>query len=240
LVRRKGRGLELTTEGRELAAVASLALEGLSDCAARFAGGEWTARLAASNTVAQWLLLPRLKTLAREVPKARFEIHHEQNREMVARVREGVYDVAFVRRDEFGPGIASRNLGEFGYSLVWDKSLAKPAPKTPESALGTLPLALPIAGTLREVVERFAARAGVGLRVVAACTSYQQAVRLAASGMCAAVAPDLALAEFPAKAFHRLPFPETYRLALAWSPRNADTRPALAALIDAAASIVRP
>lgn len=74
LVRRKGRGLELTEAGRELAAVGRENFKGLADFAARCAGAPWTVRMVASNSVAYWLVLPRLKRLEKACPKIRFEI----------------------------------------------------------------------------------------------------------------------------------------------------------------------
>lgn len=65
-----------------------------------------------------------------------------------------------------------------------------------------------------------------------------QAAELARSGMCAAVLPDLALASLDARRFHRLPLPERHPLCLAWSARNADTRPALARLIGSLGEVM--
>ena len=50
-------------------------------------------------------------------------------------------------------------------------------------------------------------------------------------GMCVAVLPETALASLDAKKLHRLPIPDKFTLCLAWTPRNVDTRPALAELI---------
>src|SRR5476649_1647145 len=97
LIRRRGRGLELTDAGRELAAVGRENFKGLADYAARCRGAAWTVRIVTSNSVASWLVLPRLKTLEKSGGNIRFEIYHEQTREMVTATREGIYDIAFVR-----------------------------------------------------------------------------------------------------------------------------------------------
>jgi len=64
------------------------------------------------------------------------------------------------------------------------------------------------------------------------CSSYLQAAQVLESGMGAAVLPDNALSTLKPDRFHRLPIPDRYTLCLAWSARNADTRPALAGLIQ--------
>lgn len=230
LVRRKGRGLELTEAGRELAAIGRENFKGLQDFDARCKGAPWTVRIVASNSVAQWLLLPRLKALGKPAVPVHFEIHHEQTREMVIRTREGTYDVAFVPEEALAPGLMGTVLGQVGHSLLVPKSLSrKGVPALPD--LARIPMALPVGGKVRSIMDSLAAGAGITLRVAVACSSYLQAAQLAESGMCAAVLPDLALDSLDAGRFHRLPVPHRYRLCLTWSARNADTRPELDRLI---------
>ena len=230
LVRRKGRGLEITGAGRELAAIGRQNFNGLADYAARCRGREWSVRIVASNSIAQWLLLPRLKAVAEAQPNVKFEIFHEQTREMVAGTREGTYDVAFVRKDALVPGLKRAVLGEIGHSLFIPASLAKKTPKSVVDALASVPMALPIGGWMREKVEKMAGARP--LRVTLACTSYLQAAEAVRSGMCAAVLPDTALSSLQGQRLHRLPLPDRFTLCLAWTPRNVDTRPALVELIS--------
>jgi DNA-binding transcriptional LysR family regulator len=232
LIRRRGRGLELTEAGRELAAVGRENFKGLSDYAARCRGAAWTARIVASNSVATWLVLPRLKMLGKASGDVRFEIHHEQAREMVTATREGIYDIAFVRKDSLGPGLRYAVLGEIGHSLLVPKGLMRAAPKNAAAVLGTIPMALPVGGKMREIVERMAEKARVRMNVTVGCSSYLQAAQVLQSGMCATVLPDTALASLKPGVFHRIPLPDRFTLCLAWSARNADTRPALARLIE--------
>lgn len=230
LVRRKGRGLEITEPGRELAAIGRENFKGLADYAARCRGREWSVRIVASNSIAQWLLLPRLKAVADARPDVRFEIFHEQTREMVAGTREGTYDVAFVRKDSLVPGLRHAVLGEVGHSLFIPISLARKTPKSVADALAAVPMALPIGGWMRDKIERMAGARP--LRIALACTSYLQAAEAVRSGMCAAVLPDTALASLQGQRLHRLPLPDRFNLCLAWTPRNVDTRPSLVELID--------
>jgi len=231
LVRRVGRGLELTDAGRELAAIGRQNFKGLSDYAARCRKQEWTVRIVASNSIAQWVLLPRLKAVSEAQPNVHFEIFHEQTREMVAGTREGTYDLAFVRKDALVPGLKHAELGEIESCLFIPKTLIKIPPKSAADALSTLPMALPIGGRMRDTLEKLAATKGLPPRVVIACSSYLQAAQAVQSGMCAAVLPETALASLDEKKVHRLPIPDKFTLCLVWTPRNVDTRPALAELI---------
>jgi len=232
LIRRKGRGLELTEAGRELAAVGRENFKGLEDYLARCRGASWSVRIVASNSVAYWLVLPRLKTLAASTKNVRFEIYHEQTREIVTATREGIYDVAFVRKDALSQGLRHAVLCKIGHSLLVPKKLLREKPKNAASVIGAVPLALPVAGKMREGLERMADKAGVPMTVAVGCSSYLQAAQILESGMCAAVLPDTALAALEPSQFHRLPLADRYTLCLAWSARNAETRPALESLIQ--------
>lgn len=231
LIRRRGRGLELTEAGRELAAVGRENFKGLSDYAVRCRGAAWSVRIVASNSVAYWLVLPRLKRLENANSHLRFEIYHEQTREIVTATREGIYDLAFVRKEALGPGLRHATLGEIGHSLLVPKGLLRAEPKDVASLLGAVPLALPVGGKMRESIDRIAEKAKVRMNVAVGCSSYLQAAQVLQSGMCAAVLPDTALAALRPERFHRLRLRDRFTLCLAWSARNADTRPALARLI---------
>ena len=146
--------------------------------------------------------------------------------------REGIYDIAFTRRDALGPGLRHTVLGEIGHSLLVPKALMRTAPKNAAAVLGAAPMALPVGGKMREMIEQMAEKAGLRLNVAVGCSSYLQAAQVVQAGMCAAVLPDTALATLKTTQFHRLPLPVRFTLCLAWSARNADTRPALAGLIQ--------
>lgn len=75
-------------------------------------------------------------------------------------------------------------------------------------------------------------KARVRMNVLVGCSSYLQAAQVLQAGMCAAVLPDTALSALKAAQFHRIPLTDRFTLCLAWSARNADTRPALAGLIQ--------
>jgi LysR family transcriptional regulator, nitrogen assimilation regulatory protein len=232
LVRRKGRGLELTEAGLELAAVGRENFKGIADFAARCQRKEWCARIVASNSVAQWVLLPRLGGVFARAPGVRFEIHHKQTREMVAGTREGAFDLAFVRKDALLPGLKHAPLGEVRHSIFVPVSLSKHPPKSAAAAVVSLPFALPIGGKMRESIEALAAKSGKAPKLTVACSSYLQAAGLVRAGTCAAALPDTALASMQGIKVHRLAIPDRFTLCLAWTARNAGTRPALSGLIE--------
>ncbi len=232
LVRRKGRGLELTAAGRELAAIGKNHFNGLNDFLARCENTEWTARIVASNSVGFWLVLPAIEKVRARMPNVRIEIHHEQTREMATATREGTYDLAFIRQDAILPGLKSRVLRKVGHSFLVPKKLSPKAPRDLGKVLDSFPTALPIGGRMREALEEIAAKRGRELKVSVACTSYLHAAKVLESGSAAAVLPDLALPFLDRSKYHALALPEKFTLCLVWSARNVATRPALGELVE--------
>ena len=243
LVRRQGRGLVLTDAGRQLAALGRSQLAALDDFAA--AGSQRPVRitLAAPESAYQWIILPRLAALRAAEPRATFAIHHEDNTVIAPRVTEGVYDFGFVRRtpERGEKGIAA--LGHFEYVLAAPRALVRGRDWTLAQALKNLPLALPLAGNMRDAIEAFAAKESVApLTVPLDYTSYLHAAAALRSGACATVLPSVALAELPAERIatwslaplklERPPF------SLIWSQRNASIRPVVAALAQAMPGIL--
>ena len=239
LVRRKGRGLELTEAGRALAAVGRENFKGIQDFAARCKESEWMVQIVASNSVAFWHLVPAINQLQAQAKGVRFEIHHEQTREMVNATREGIYEIAFVREDAVPAGMESASLGTVGRSLLIPKALAPERPKTLSTALTSVPLALPIAGSVRESAEQRAAKTGKPLKIALGCTSYIQAARALETEACGTVLPDLAKPSLKLEKFHVFALPEKYNLCMAWSKRNTDTRPQLLSLIGTMQGVLK-
>jgi len=239
LVRRKGRGLELTEAGRALAAVGRENFKGIKDFAAHCKERDWTAQIVASNSVAYWHLVPAINQIHAQARGVRFEIHHEQTREIVNATREGIYDIAFVREDAVPAGMESASLGSVGRSLLIPKALAPTRPKTLAAALVSIPLALPIGGSVRENAEQRAAKAGKPLKIALACTSYLQAARALETESFGTVLPDLAKPSLKLERFHVFVLPEKHNLCMVWSKRNTDTRPQLLSLIGTMQGILK-
>ena len=240
LVERQGRGLILTEAGRELAFLIREHLRGLEEFASSQKGTSWTVRVLASNSIGQWLILPRLAKLHQEWPELRMQLQHEQTREMIRQVQEGIFDLAVVRK-EGSPltGLESAPLGNLTYSLFIPKSLSKSLPsrcRLPR-ALTSLPLALPVGGSMRQRIEQIAAQEKKPLTVLLECSSYMQAAEALRSGPCAAILPDMAISEPEQSHYQRIPLSENIPISLIWKKRSAERNPRLAQLIKSLTSL---
>lgn len=237
LVRRRGRGLVLTDAGRQLAALGRSQLASLDDFAAACRGSRFTISFVASETLLQWLILPRLAPLRAACPQADFSVFHEDNAAIAARVQEGIYDFGFLRRRPERDDTCITELGNLDYLLAAPRSLVRGGEWTLTEALTRLPLAVPVGGTLRDALAAFLHRQRRTLAPALGCTSYLHAAAALRGGACAAVLPSLSMGEFSGERY--LTWPLTpLKLALdpvsvIWSPRNASVRPAVAALAEA-------
>ena len=236
LVRRQGRGLVLTDAGRQLAALGRSQLSGLGDFAATCRGARVQITLTASETLLQWLILPRLAQLRAACPQTVFKVRHEDNTAIAARVQEGVYDFGFLRRKPQRGERGIAELGNLDYLLAAPRSLVRGREWTLPEALVKLPLALPIGGSLREALDAFTERAGTPLDIVLGCTSYMHAAAALRSGACAAILPALALGDFPSDRFLTWPLTPLKLgrdpVSVIWNQRNAAIRPAVATLAE--------
>jgi DNA-binding transcriptional LysR family regulator len=231
LVRRQGRGLILTDAGKELAALGRSQLTALGDFAANCQTAPVRISIASSESLLQWLVLPRLAGLRKAAPSAVFVLHHEDNAAIAARVQGGIHDFGLVRRKVTRGEEGVAELGELLDVLVAPKSLLRRPDLSLVEALTSLPLALPVAGTLRDAVDAHLRKQAKksGAHPAVECTSYLHAAAALKTGECAAVLPTLALTEFGEKRYLKWPLAqlklERHPVALIWNRRNAAVRP---------------
>ena len=125
LFARQGRGLALTTRGRQLLAAARPHLSALIDAAQTppaFAAAvsERTIRLGLSDTNESWLLPRLLRVLAREAPRMQVVVLPVQFRTVADAFTSGAIDLAVTVADEVPAGIARRTLFKGGFTCLHD------------------------------------------------------------------------------------------------------------------------
>lgn len=237
LVRRQGRGLVLTDAGRELAALGRSQINALGDFASACRGTPVSISIVASETLLQWLVLPRFAELRAACPNTNFAVYHEDNAAIAARIQEGVYDFGFLRRKPERGEAGIAELGNLDYVLAAPRALVRGREWSATEALSKLPVALPIGGYVHDKVVTFMDRASRPLDLALGCTSYLHAAAALRSGACAAVLPTIALVEFPLERFVTWPLTmlklERDPVSMIWNRRNAAIRPAVAKLAEA-------
>ena len=246
LVRRQGRGLVLTAAGVELAALGRNQITALGDFAASCQDAPIRISLAASESLLQWLVLPRLTALRKAASGAIFVLHHEDNTAIAARVSEGIHDFGLIRRKVARGERGAAELGVLQEILIAPRALLPRPDLTLNEALFTLPMAIPLAGTLRSAVDAYLSRQSKpprhGMHLALECTSYLHSSAALRTGGCAAILPGLALTEFPELHYSHWSLAplklDRHPVSLIWNQRNAAVRPVLSRLSEAMSQIL--
>lgn len=234
LVRRKGRGLELTQRGRELARAARAHLKVLDDIKASCGAEPVEYRLGAANSVLQRLVLPRFGRLLSGASKAAWHFHNMSAESVVAGIDDHVLDFGVVRRSAIGERAASQKLRTVGYSVFLPKRLCRSGER-PEKAALRIPLATSNGTEFLEELTAALDRRGVRLDLRCFCNSFSQAACILRSGAAGAILPDY-FAEGFGPDVSEVPLPAldlgAYRrdIVLVWHRRLFLLRPAAKAV----------
>lgn len=232
LTRRKGKGLELTEAGRELARQARLQFQGLADFKTVCSGKPVEFRIAAGNSVLEWLVAPDMTRIAGAVPGSTFALLDWRTGDVVRGLLDHTVDFGIIRKSALVKPLKFVPLGRISYRLFVPKASMPRSGKRPT----TLPLAISIGGEFLQAVEK--AHSGQLPHVVYRCTSFTQAAQLVRSGVCAAILPHMATASLAGHAVAKnLPWMKTIQrdLGLAWHRRLVDVRPGANKILDAIA-----
>ncbi len=257
LTRRQGRTGVPTDAARRLAVLAREHLGALEQFRAAEQAAPPRLALAASQSVLEWFVAPRLRAITRALPPgSRLVLLDLRTREVAAAVESREVDLGLLRWDAVPASLTRREVAKLGYALfvpdkmargrkagaARDTSAGDRRERPVRELLAELPLAVSLGGSFREQLEVAASRAGVTLNIALECASFTLAAAALRAGTHAAVLPDVAEATLGrlgdgAKVL-RIPLPfeaePVRRLAAAWLRRAEN--PHLPALRDALTS----
>lgn len=233
LIRRKGRGIVLTTTGKRLNLVAREAFASLLDFKKECRKQPLEVVIGAGESIIQWILLPRLGEIRKRIPNVQFKFLNLTNDEAINRLTEGMIDFAFVRKDVVKKTLQAKPMGLLGYSLFIPAKLHDVvAEKSGLGMIKGLPLAtLEGDGSFRRDLAEAARKHNLKLNIQVECSSFTLAARAVADGIVGAVLPNIAVADFSRMdvAKLNLPFLKTFdrQMCLATNPRLIRIRPFL-------------
>lgn len=236
LTRRKGKGLELTEAGQELARHARLQFQGLADFKASCSGKPVEFRIAAGNSVLEWLLAPAMTQFAPSAAGSTFVFLDWRTGDVVRGLLDHTLDFGIIRKSAIVQPLKFYPVGRLNYALFIPKTLAS------RSIPKNLPIAISLGGDFIESFQKAADKAGQELNIVYRCTSFTQAAQLARSGAAAAVLPVIAAPSLSGLVtVHHLPWlkPVTRDLGVAWHRRLMDIRPRAEKLLVALENSLR-
>lgn len=226
LLRRKGRGVEVTQTGDRIARAAREHFRALEDILARTRPERVGFHIAAGNSVLEWIVIPRLAKIRKMLPRVRFRFSDMKSAEIVSALRDHRVDFGVVRANSVAHPLKSKAMGRIGYRLF--------APAGTKAVL-SLPWALPAGAEFREEIDRAAAAAGIRIESVFECQSFGQCAALVREGAAVAILPDTALPFMEGFVSLRPEWLAHYEreIALVWRDRIGDLRPLANEVADA-------
>src|SRR5579863_755458 len=123
LIRRKGRGITLTAAGANLHVLVREYFTALTDFKSDCKGQAVEVVVGTGDSIIQWLLLPHLAQIRKQLPRVRLKFLNLSTDEAVKRLADGLIDFAVVRQDAISRPLQSISLGVMGYSLFIPQSL---------------------------------------------------------------------------------------------------------------------
>jgi DNA-binding transcriptional LysR family regulator len=230
ITRRKGKGIELTEAGEKLAQQARTCLAGLEDFLEEVQGQPVELRLGANNTAVDWLFVPILPELSRQLGGARFVLRGCRSQEVVDGLLDGSLDFGLVRQSAL---VSSRlktiPFASVKYALFAHRALGRRFKEDPLAILQGVPIATSMGGEFRRQFDARLDDAGMEVDLRYACSSFREALELLKrDASLVAVLPASAERNLPEKRFSRieLPLMAGYRRdsMLAWNPKNVEVR----------------
>lgn len=230
LTRRQGKGLSLTDAGKDLVHIAREAIGRLNDFHLRASSTPLTFSIGSGDSLLQWLVLPRLATLRKDLPNVRLRLQNLQTAEIISRLQDLSLDFGLVRHEALNEPLTAFAIGAMDYALFCPRKLLKKG-ETPklQEIVETVPLAMQSGdGSFMRQFRDWVRKNGLNASIKLDCESFPQASRALMSDEFATILPTIARDEFPRNGCLELPLPFLNRkprqMCLAWNPRTLRLR----------------
>ncbi len=245
LIRRKGRGIVLTEAGISLHAIVREGFTALSDFKSECEGRPVEVVIGTGDSIIQWLLLPRLQEIRKNIPRVRFKFLNLPTDEAVKRLADGLIDFTLVREDAVASPSQAVPLGVLGYSLFLPQAFSSLArAKDKLKLLDDLALAtIDGEGSFRVALAEIGRKQKIKINIQIECSSFPMAARVVAKGEMAAILPNIAATELEMHGAVEVPldFLRQFdrQISLCFSPRSVRIRPILHSVGQALAKLCR-
>lgn len=233
LTSRKGKRLSLTPSGQRLALLIREQLQDLEDFRKEQAGQAKSFVIGAGASVLEWLVVPSLPLISRQLGGAILQTEGHRSRTLVDAVREGRVDLAVMRQNAVPAGTSSAQIVKMAFHLCIPRGLLKRGATERDAARPELWQALPFAagrdgGQTDAALRESMRAAGVDFRPRFECGSMLQVRQLVETGACAGVLPTLGIRGLDPRRVLVFPFKPMRdfgrALVLAWNPRQMRRR----------------
>jgi DNA-binding transcriptional LysR family regulator len=189
--------------------------------------------IGSGDSLLQWLLLPRLRTIQEKLKNVHFTLVNLRNDDIAEKLAELKLDFGVMRESGVPPKHRKERLLQVQFGIFAPKKLLPTGGKVDHKRiLESLPLVRHNPGG--ELVNRIAWMAeqeGISLNHCLTCEGFPQACRAVQSGRYAAILPTIAKGDLKAGDYVEVEWPalksEARWVALAWNRRQVGLRPAM-------------
>ena len=228
LTRRRGKGIEITEQGRELARQVRAHLQGLSDFKRACAGQSIEIRIASGNSIVEWLLVPTLGRLTAQAASTSFSFQNMRTADAVKGLKEHSIDFGILRKSAVAAPLKFHSIGQIGYALFAPRGWARDKGNA-ATLLKQRPVAISAGGEFSKRFQECCERAKLTPNLRFSCSSFTQVAELVRSGHAVALLPEMAEPNLRLWGVKRLDFEpmRAYRreIGIAWHPRLVSIRP---------------
>jgi len=233
LIRRKGRGIVLTSAGQRLHNMSREHFAALADLKAECQKQPLEIVVGAGESIIQWLILPRLAAIESKLPIARYKFLNLTSREIIRQLGDGLIDFGIMRKAELTRPLKGALLGRMGFSVFIPSAMqALVKGKQFPELLRTLPFAvLEGDGSFRQELSAIARKTNMQIHIKVECSSFPLVARSLACGIVAGILPSMGAGELQRLGIVEVPINALQgferEICLAWNPRQLRIRTAL-------------
>jgi DNA-binding transcriptional LysR family regulator len=228
LTRRKGKGIEFTEQGLQLARQVRAHFQSLADFKKACTGQAVEFRIASGNSIVEWLIVPNLAKVTAAGPAARFSFQNMHTVEVVKGLTEHSIDFGILRKSAVVAPLKFHSIGRIGYALFAPASWAKGV-ENAETLLRQRPLAISAGGEFNKRFQECCEKAKLTPNLRFSCASFTQVAELVRSGHAVALLPEMAEPNLRSWGVKRFEFAlmHTYRreIGIVWHQRLVSIRP---------------
>jgi len=227
LTRRKGKGIEFTEQGLELARQVRAHLQSLTDFKRACAGRPVEFRIASGNSIVEWLVVPNISKITAGAPFARFSFQNMRTTEVVKGLREHSIDFGILRKSAVVAPLKFHSIGQIGYALFAPASWTK-GKEDATTLLRQGPMAISAGGEFSKRFQECCEKVKLTPNLRFSCATFTQVAELVRSGHAVAILPEMAETNLRASGARRFDFAPmgAYRreIGIVWHPRLVSIR----------------
>lgn len=204
LFMRKGKSLQITAAGRELALLTAAYVDELEALTSRFSGDKGILKIGAGAAVLEAMVYPNIRNLHRALPNVRFEFIPDSTAGIASALHDGRLDIGIVRSNYEDAGLIRRNCGTMRFVLVGRRDFDSNLTEWPVAQFLTrVPMAL-IRGKGSLVTSLHDMVKGVGAQMASTCLvdTFGHVKQLLLCGHPGGILPKELAANLPREDFH--------------------------------------